>query len=378
MAVTLLVLSRRVLFGRVWPTRLGRGRVGRRLCRLLRDRTGAGVLAADRGDLPARRARPGDEPRHGRQLGFNLIVSATFLNLVGGRQCRRIPGLCGAEPGGARIHRPDGTGDKGAQPGADRGGARLNTYAVPRPKESMLMRRAVALALLITPVAWRCPPRPRPPIVAPPMVIVPSSSYSPLEWQRRHTSHPVSSTCWAILAASAPTSRAGASTCGSMPQRNSPAMSPEECSRGRPRPTRSAFSADIDWQRLAGVTGLSTHLIFVNRSGANDSHLFGDNVSRSRRFSVPAATWRCISSRLMPRRCCSMAGWTSRAVDERRERLRQFAAVLQLHEQRVCAATRKRCRAAISVIAPSPTRCGRAGSACALRRIPTSRPASMR
>jgi porin len=39
------------------------------------------------------------------------------------------------------------------------------------------------------------------------------------------------------------------------------------------------FSADIDWQRLAGVTGFSTHVIFVNRSGASDSHLFGDNVS---------------------------------------------------------------------------------------------------
>jgi porin len=40
-----------------------------------------------------------------------------------------------------------------------------------------------------------------------------------------------------------------------------------------------ALSVDIDWQRLAGVTGLSTHLIVVNRSGGNDSHLFGDNVS---------------------------------------------------------------------------------------------------
>ncbi len=40
-----------------------------------------------------------------------------------------------------------------------------------------------------------------------------------------------------------------------------------------------AFSADVDWQRLAGVTGFSTHLIVVNRSGANDSHLFGDNVT---------------------------------------------------------------------------------------------------
>ena len=40
-----------------------------------------------------------------------------------------------------------------------------------------------------------------------------------------------------------------------------------------------AFSADVDWQRLAGVTGFSTHLILVNRSGANTSHLFGDNVT---------------------------------------------------------------------------------------------------
>jgi porin len=39
------------------------------------------------------------------------------------------------------------------------------------------------------------------------------------------------------------------------------------------------FNADVDWQRLAGVTGLSTHLIVVNRSGANTSHLFGDNVT---------------------------------------------------------------------------------------------------
>ncbi len=40
-----------------------------------------------------------------------------------------------------------------------------------------------------------------------------------------------------------------------------------------------AFEADIDWQRLAGVTGLSTHVIFVNRSGYSDSLLIGDNVA---------------------------------------------------------------------------------------------------
>jgi porin len=37
--------------------------------------------------------------------------------------------------------------------------------------------------------------------------------------------------------------------------------------------------SDIDWQRLAGLAGFSTHVIVVNRSGGNLSHLFGDNVS---------------------------------------------------------------------------------------------------
>jgi porin len=35
---------------------------------------------------------------------------------------------------------------------------------------------------------------------------------------------------------------------------------------------------DIDWQRLADITGLSTHVILVNRTGANDSNLFGDHL----------------------------------------------------------------------------------------------------
>jgi porin len=37
--------------------------------------------------------------------------------------------------------------------------------------------------------------------------------------------------------------------------------------------------SDIDWQRLSGLTGFSTHAIVVNRSGRNLSQLFGDNVS---------------------------------------------------------------------------------------------------
>jgi porin len=36
---------------------------------------------------------------------------------------------------------------------------------------------------------------------------------------------------------------------------------------------------DIDWQRRAGITGLSTHVIFVSRSGYSDSLLIGDNVA---------------------------------------------------------------------------------------------------
>lgn len=49
--------------------------------------------------------------------------------------------------------------------------------------------------------------------------------------------------------------------------------------RGATSANQVAFIADVDWQLLAGVDGLSTHLIVVNRSGANTSHLFGDNVT---------------------------------------------------------------------------------------------------
>jgi porin len=40
-----------------------------------------------------------------------------------------------------------------------------------------------------------------------------------------------------------------------------------------------ALQNDINWERLAGMTGLSTHVVLVNRSGSSDSHLFGDNLS---------------------------------------------------------------------------------------------------
>jgi porin len=35
---------------------------------------------------------------------------------------------------------------------------------------------------------------------------------------------------------------------------------------------------DVNWERLAGIDGFSTHLIMVHRSGVSDSALFGDNL----------------------------------------------------------------------------------------------------
>jgi porin len=37
--------------------------------------------------------------------------------------------------------------------------------------------------------------------------------------------------------------------------------------------------ADVNWERLFGLTGLSTHVIVVSRSGNSDSALFGDHFS---------------------------------------------------------------------------------------------------
>ena len=41
---------------------------------------------------------------------------------------------------------------------------------------------------------------------------------------------------------------------------------------------QAGFNLDVNWDRLAGVTGLSTHLIIVNRSGSSISRAFGDNL----------------------------------------------------------------------------------------------------
>jgi porin len=42
--------------------------------------------------------------------------------------------------------------------------------------------------------------------------------------------------------------------------------------------SQASFNADINWERLADVTGLSTHLTVVNRSGSSVSRQFGDNL----------------------------------------------------------------------------------------------------
>ncbi len=39
------------------------------------------------------------------------------------------------------------------------------------------------------------------------------------------------------------------------------------------------LTADIDWEKLAGIKGFSTHVIFVNRSGNNTSNMIGDQIS---------------------------------------------------------------------------------------------------
>ena len=61
-----------------------------------------------------------------------------------------------------------------------------------------------------------------------------------------------------------------------------------------------------------GITGLSTHMIIVNRSGLQRQPCCSATMCcRCRRSMAPAATLRCISSRPMPSRNCSTSGWTS-------------------------------------------------------------------
>ena len=41
------------------------------------------------------------------------------------------------------------------------------------------------------------------------------------------------------------------------------------------------FEADIDWNKLAGIPGLSTHTVIVNRQGSNLGTNFGDNLNQT-------------------------------------------------------------------------------------------------
>jgi porin len=49
--------------------------------------------------------------------------------------------------------------------------------------------------------------------------------------------------------------------------------------RGATFANQVGLQADVNWERLAGITGLSTHVIIVSRSGTSDSALFGDDFS---------------------------------------------------------------------------------------------------
>lgn len=40
------------------------------------------------------------------------------------------------------------------------------------------------------------------------------------------------------------------------------------------------FEADIDWEKLAGIQGLSTHTVIVNREGSNVGALAGDHINQ--------------------------------------------------------------------------------------------------
>ena len=47
--------------------------------------------------------------------------------------------------------------------------------------------------------------------------------------------------------------------------------------RGATFANQIGVQGDVNWERLAGITGLSTHVTLVNRSGSSVSHVFGDN-----------------------------------------------------------------------------------------------------
>jgi porin len=41
------------------------------------------------------------------------------------------------------------------------------------------------------------------------------------------------------------------------------------------------FSLDVDWEKLAGITGFNTHFVVINRSGSNLSRAYGDHLTQA-------------------------------------------------------------------------------------------------
>jgi MFS transporter, SP family, galactose:H+ symporter len=114
--------GRRVCVWRLWCDGLAHGAVGCRLRRVLRGGPGAGVLVADRRDLPTRGAWTGDEPRDHLQLGFQSRGDG----YVPGpdrpaRPPRHVPAVRSADAGRADLHRRPGARNQGPQPGGNRG-----------------------------------------------------------------------------------------------------------------------------------------------------------------------------------------------------------------------------------------------------------------
>jgi carbohydrate-selective porin OprB len=94
------------------------------------------------------------------------------------------------------------------------------------------------------------------------------------------------------------------------------------------------LEADVDWQRLAGIMGLYTHVIIVNRSGSSDSTLFGNNLLPIQEIY---ASGRCSVASRLRLRTRGTVWWQDRHrrwPHECRERFCEFATILQLHEQR--------------------------------------------
>ncbi len=208
--------------------------------------------------------------------GFNLVVTVTFLGLIN---------LCGRS-GTFLVYAvltlvalvftaAPGARDQGAQPGGDRGRAgRAHGRRAGRRGGTVMTRVAVVgLACLLAAVA--CLPAmaqtvengiglgPSQPVAPPPALpnVAPSVEhlFGDLGGVRSNLENR-----GIYLLLDATTEFAG-NVSGGVKQ-------------GATFANQVGFEADIDWQRLAGIMGLSTHLIIVNRSGSSDSNLFGDNV----------------------------------------------------------------------------------------------------